>query len=208
MKYLVLIADIAASRKIINRRKIQDDLLRILGKLNLNNGSIISPYTITLGDEFQAVFSSAQFIFHDVFRILSELFPEKVRFSFGIGRISTEIIRESSIGMDGPAFHVARDGIEKLKKTSDRFSINGVTGKNANLINQSLQILSHESNKWKESRLKTFNLYIQEQPVKKICESINLTDKAIYKTINMGMLDIFKEQLLEIEKLISYELNL
>jgi hypothetical protein len=124
-----------------------------------------------------------------------------------VGLISTKINRETALGMDGPAFYAARDGLEKLKETSCLLSIQGLSERNINLINQVLCVFSHEFNKWKESRLKTFNLYLKGKNVKEITEELGLTDKAIYKTINAGMLEIFQEQFLEITKIINSELE-
>jgi len=64
-----------------------------------------------LGDEFQAVFSGAQNIWSCIFVIESALHPVRFRFGLGVGGIDTAINRKQSIGMDGPAFHLAREAV-------------------------------------------------------------------------------------------------
>jgi hypothetical protein len=207
MNSLVLIADIISSRKSYERSELQNNLKFILEELNNKNENIISPYTITLGDEFQAVFAKADALFCDVIEIMAKLHPTKVRFSFGLGEITTNIIRESAIGMDGPPFYAARDGLNTLKETSCLISFTGLHGRDEKLINQTLCLFSIESSKWKASRLKTFSLYLAGKSVKEISEELALTDKAIYKTIKAGLLELFQEQFLEIEKVINEEIS-
>jgi len=116
-KFIVIIGDIISSRKVENRNALQSKLLDVFNELNSpdHENHLVSPYTITLGDEFQAVYDNANCLFLDSIRILERTFPQKIRFSFGIGEISTDINREQSLGMDGSAFYYAREGITHLK---------------------------------------------------------------------------------------------
>ncbi len=53
MNYIVVIADVVASRNIADRALIQDQFVATLSRLNDRNLQLVSPYTVTLGDEFQ-----------------------------------------------------------------------------------------------------------------------------------------------------------
>jgi hypothetical protein len=81
--------------------------------VNGENMHLISPYTITLGDEFQAVLKNARHLFGDIITILYVIYPTKIRFSIGIGDIQTPVNPNQAIGMDGTAFYNARTGIDK-----------------------------------------------------------------------------------------------
>lgn len=198
MRMIALIGDIVASTKIADREKIQEKLQSILDSLNSKKDKhLISPYTITLGDEFQALFNQADDLFYDAFLILQAIYPEKMRFSYGIGTIETIINRKSAIGMDGPAFHNARKGIGELKKTPYLFNITGLENSQSDLVNLVLRFASHNLLKWGKNRLNVYTLLYENRSVKEIAEIVQLSDKAIYKTINVGdlktVIEIFKK---------------
>src|SRR6218665_467049 len=116
MKYLALIGDVVDSKRLPRRAEFQVKLEKTLKNTSSRNPSLASPYTITLGDEFQAVYRNADRLFADIFTIWRDLDPAKVRFAVGVGELSTSINPKQALGMDGPAFHHARDAITALKK--------------------------------------------------------------------------------------------
>ena len=189
MKVIALIGDIISSKEIENRALVQKKLEGILNALNSDNNSILSPYTITLGDEFQAVFQQSGLLFYDMVRILSTLHPIKVRFSLGVGTL-THINPDQAIGMDGPAFHEARAGIEELKSSSFLFTIRGIEQHAVELANQSLKLLSRHLDKWNGTRLSIFEMYNQNYLVKEIAEELEISEQAVYKSIAHGDLEV------------------
>lgn len=202
-KKIVLIGDIVSSKAIINRAKIQEKLADTLNSLNKENINLISPYTITIGDEFQAVFRNANKIFYDVMKILLTVYPEKIRFSIGIGTIDTQINKKQAIGMDGPAFHKAREGIEELKESQYLYTIVGLHTPYKELIKHTLNIVSHISRKWRRSRLQVLLMLYKEIPIKEIAKRLNLSDKSIYKTIEAGELKTIIQLFEETSKIIN-----
>jgi len=203
MSRIVLIGDIIASRNIKDRSSVQKKLQAALRQLNRTNPNLLSPYTITLGDEFQAVFSRAEHLFADSIAILLALYPEQVRFSIGVGAIDTPVNRQQAIGMDGPAFYLARKGIERLKADGYLFITNGVREDYQDIVNNSLFLLSNQVSKWKQSRLSVFRLLQQGLSVADMTSKLDLTDKAIYKTIDHGDLKVVNRLLSDIEKLLN-----
>lgn len=207
MKKIALIGDIVSSKKIVDRKEIQEKLQSILGSINSRKDThLVSPYIITLGDEFQALFDQADNLFLDAFLILQAIYPVKIRFSYGIGTIETMINQKYAIGMDGPAFHNAREGIEELKKTSYLFNITGLENYQSNLCIMALRLISHNLHKWNNNRLDVFTLLYESKSVKEISERVKLSDKAIYKTIDDGDLKTILELFKEISKIINESL--
>lgn len=196
MPVLVIIADMVASRHASDRNALQQSLQRVLAELNQQQ-PLLSPYTITLGDEFQAVLADAQQVFQQCAIIQAALYPVRVRFSLAIGDISTEINRQQALGMDGPAFYAARDGIELLRKNRGLYHVSGLPGESAALANASLQLLSHNVNKWKQHRHTIMAALGQGHKVKQIAEQLGISDKAVYKSISTGAveynLEIFRQ---------------
>lgn len=64
-----------------------------------------------------------------------------IRFSIGWGDISTELSSRSSLGMDGPAFYLAREGIESLRKRDGLYGITGL-GFEQGLVQYALDLWS------------------------------------------------------------------
>lgn len=117
MNYIAIIGDIKDSRKIKNRRQIQEQLNSILKSVNETYCTEISAkFIITLGDEFQGLLKTNENLLDIVKYIQKEMYPIKLRFGIGIGEISTNFLSEAAIGADGPAYYAAREMIEQLRE--------------------------------------------------------------------------------------------
>ncbi len=208
MPHLVLIGDLIASRQLPERGKTQEKLAAALERLNATSAErLASPYTITLGDEFQAVFRTADRIFHDAVTLLLALHPIRIRFAWGIGRIETPLNPEMAIGMDGPAFHHAREAMTVLKKTPHLFGISGEPLPRAGLALAALHLISHSLHKWKKNRLHVLSLLGEDMAIKDIAARIGISDKAVYKTIDSGGLRIILSLFEELAGLINESLD-
>jgi len=202
-KKIVLIGDIVASRKIKKRKEIQQKMILLFKTINKRNRDLASSLTITLGDEFQAVYNRADSIFSNIWQMLLSVYPEKIRFSLGIGEITTSINPKQAIGMDGPAFYKARSGLNELKQTSFLFNVTCEEISKLELIKQSLFLISHLSLNWKETRLQILTLLYEKMPANDISKKIKITDKAVYKNVDAGSLQV----IISLTNEISKELN-
>ncbi len=189
MKYIAVIGDIVSSRRVAHRARLQTTMKEVLESLNRRSKvGMVSPYTITIGDEFQALFTRADDIFHHAAEILAALDPVKARFSLGIGTLETPINRAQAIGMDGAAFHEARRGLEELRERQSIFSVTGLDKPSDGLTTQSLDLVSHLVLHWKKSRIQVLAMLAQQVPVKEIAARMRISDKAVYKSIDAGAL--------------------
>ncbi len=203
MKKIVLIGDIVSSRKIKNRSLTQQKFEETFKQINKKNKPLISPFTITLGDEFQAVYEKADLLFYNIWQILQYTSPIKIRFSIGVGEITTPINKKQAIGMDGPAFYFAREGMEELKETNNLFILKGEGISNSELLNQILFLLSHQINGWKQTRYKIITSLYEGISVKEMADRLGITDKAVYKNIDAGALQNIKRLTDEISRQIN-----
>src|SRR5690625_3549704 len=210
-RYLVLIADIESSKEIKEGRReaLQDKLQEELNHLNQSDYAPVSPYTITLGDEFQAVFEEAGALPVHLFRILAVSHPVRIRFSLGVGSIVTPVNTEQAIGMDGPAFHEARSGMDTLKESGFLFHLNVEEEDSAilNLVNASLQLLSHEIKTWKKNRLTILYLLKEGYDYKKIAERLDISTPAFYKNKEAGALEVISTLIDSITALVNQQIT-
>lgn len=189
--HIVLIGDLIDSKKLddTSRNRVQESLQAVFKRINRDSDSLASPYTITLGDEFQAVYNSADDLFKHLWMIYAEIHPVLIRFSISVGEISTKINADHALGMDGPAFYVAREQIEQMKEKKLLLSIATDYERFNRLINSSLQILEANLRTWKKNRFSVLYRYYENKDVKQIAKEVGMSDVAVYKNINAGALE-------------------
>lgn len=118
--YLALIADVIDSKMVQERFNLQKQLEKTLRKMNeLFGDYLASRFTLTLGDEFQALLKMDAPFFQIIDTLRSELSPTQLRFGIGLGEIATAIDPLQSIGADGPAYWNARAAINLVHQKND-----------------------------------------------------------------------------------------
>ena len=118
--YLALIADVIDSKMVQARFNLQKQLEETLQKMNgLFADYLASCFTLTLGDEFQALLKMNAPVFQIIDTLRSELSPTQLRFGIGLGEIVTAIDPLQSIGADGPAYWNARAAINFVHQKND-----------------------------------------------------------------------------------------
>jgi len=114
--YWAVIADLVRSRSISARGSLQADLERVLAGRNARDGgTLAAKWTITIGDEFQALFRSPRDIPFAIDEICNATRPYYIRVGLGWGSLTTEL-KPVAIGMDGPCFHRAREALEAARR--------------------------------------------------------------------------------------------
>lgn len=118
--YLALIADVIDSKMVQERFDLQKQVEITLQKMNeLFGDYLASRFTLTLGDEFQALLKVDAPVFQIIDTLRSELTPTQLRFGIGLGEIVTDIDPLQSIGADGPAYWNARAAINLVHQKND-----------------------------------------------------------------------------------------
>jgi hypothetical protein len=213
VQYIALIADIVDSKQLARRDVFQLKLTASLKAVSSRNHALVSPYTITLGDEFQAVYRSADRLFLDIFSIMRDIYPAKARFAIGIGKLTTEINRKQALGMDGPAFHRAREAIIRLKETSYLINLQGTPPSQApdfdhwKLFHHLLNFVSHKVGAWEENRLRILCGLLSGQSVAELETELRISKVAVYKNINAAALDELQGLCNEITRFLNRELK-
>ena len=118
--YLALISDVIDSKMVQERIDLQKQIEKTLQKMNeLFGDYLASRFTLTLGDEFQALLKVDAPVFQIIDTLRSELTPTQLRFGIGLGEIVTDIDPLQSIGADGPAYWNARAAINLVHQKND-----------------------------------------------------------------------------------------
>lgn len=188
-QYLVLIGDIVHSRNVNDRNAVQRKFSSACARLNVEAEqlSLASPLTITLGDEFQAVFKNSARLWECILRLEAVMAPLEIRFAVGVGAISTPLKSDSAMGMDGPAFYAARAAMEQLKKMGGRYRIAGLAD-NEVFINAVLDLLGRNRMKWRASRVLILASLLQGKNASEISKLTKTSEQAVYRNIRDGAL--------------------
>lgn len=203
---ICVIGDLVSSRRIRDRLDFQDRLRDGLSALSSSREDIVSPYTITLGDEFQAVYARPGRLFRDLLLIQSLAHPVRVRFAIGVGPLSTSLNRASAIGMDGPGFASARDSLPRLKKRRNRFyRLSGLVSRAEDWANVSLDLVSHTVASWRKNRLAIAVAHLDGESPSEIASRIGLTRSAVYKNLDAGAVPTIADLFRLLERLLEEE---
>jgi SatD family (SatD) len=121
--YAVITADVVGSRKLESFGKKRDRRLAALSRLHLSQKLILSPYTVTAWDEFQAILRKPK----DISRVILDLrrffYPLQLRIAVGIGSVSEAHKRPINRYAGGQAFERARKAADRMKRASPKYRL-------------------------------------------------------------------------------------
>ncbi len=124
---IILMADIVGSSKRKGNPLMTDFKNAVAFVNKMDNQHINSPLTITLGDEFQGVAKSVYGAFRIIFDLEIYLLtlkrPFQLRYVVQEGEIETKINKKIAYEMLGSGLTHARENLNYLKASKNRFSI-------------------------------------------------------------------------------------
>lgn len=166
--HYILMADIIDSRK-FDQQKLMKEFKSVVGKLNTQKSlKLLSPITITLGDEFQGVVRSLESAIDIILGleeiILSEDLKFQLRYTLIQGQIDTKINSKIAHEMLGEGLTTARERLQELKNGKSRFYVALQNMKLGDAINNAFFALQGIVDNW--IRLK--DVYIASMFVNKI----------------------------------------
>jgi hypothetical protein len=184
--HYILMADIIDSRK-HDQKTLITDFKDVVSVVNTQEaGNLISPLTITLGDEFQGVLtdleSAIQVILNIEEVILSKELNFKLRYTLIEGKIDTEINREIAYEMLGEGLTIARDRLQQLKHEKNRFSIGLRNTKLANAINNAFLAFQGLVDNWTGlNDMQIASMFLNGIDYKQIAIEVNREKSVIWK---------------------------
>jgi hypothetical protein len=119
MEYLTMVCDIKGSRNIRNREELQYRLINMLKEANtLFKDNLISPFIITLGDEWQGLFKYP-FQYDLVINFFKTRLGDVTFYcGLGVGDITIHNFELTVNQLDGPSFHNARTALSIAKESN------------------------------------------------------------------------------------------
>ena len=179
MSKIIIMADVIGSSK-TKSQKVMSTLKKIVTETNLKwRSNIVSPLTITLGDEFQGIVKSLEMCVRILFdleeRIIDENGPFKLRYIIHLGKIETKINRKMAHGMLGPGLTSARSELTTLKKFNRRILIRlHRDKKNEEALNNAMLVYQHFVDGWKKKDFITVSNFLQHDDYKIVAKNTGI----------------------------------
>lgn len=209
MKHYILMCDIIGSGK-SNQVLLLDHFKKCTKFINQKySDSLLSPLTITLGDEFQGVVKNI----NDSIKIVIEIeefiiknnFNIKLRYIVNYGTIDTKINHKVAYEMMGEGLTNARVMINNMKKSSIRFKIKTDDNEITNIINNSLIIYQHIIDNWNIAKdYKLISNFLKFKDYKIVAENLKKERSLIWKrekSLNLSSYYAVKEILENVTRL-------
>lgn len=151
----ILMGDIIDSSK-EDAVLLQQEFAKLIDQINQDFADdLLSPLTITLGDEFQCVVKNLKALVEILIKLEEQKWslncPVNLRYSLGYGEISTPINSEIAYGMIGSGLMKVRESLTELKEEEDRVVIIGEVLRREELkLALDLFLELQQSWKWKD----------------------------------------------------------
>lgn len=184
MSNWILMGDIIGSRE-GDQSLLQQNFAKLIEKVNKDySTSFESPLTITLGDEFQGVVTSAKEAGEIVIALEEYRWDLDVeiliRYSLGLGEISTPINPKIAYGMLGSGLSEVREALVEMKQEDDRMMISGaITKKSQMALAMNIFLEMQEEWKWRDRQI--ISGYFHYRDYKKVAEVLNKDVSLIWR---------------------------
>ncbi|MBP6576355.1 MAG: hypothetical protein KA796_05380 [Chryseobacterium sp.] len=209
MKHYILMCDVLNSRE-KNQKNLIEDFRNCTTYINNKyKKNILSPLTITLGDEFQGVIknlsNSIKIIVELEEFIIKNNFPMKLRYVLYFGEIETEINSNIAYEMLGNGLTDSRRIINNMKEKDSRFYIDTKEESKNSILNNGFNIFQNIVDKWKiEKDYEIIYSLIEFKDYKIVSEKLNKNRSLVWKrerNLNISSYTSAKEILLVISNI-------
>ncbi|HEM6265929.1 TPA: DNA-binding protein [Streptococcus suis] len=203
MNYIAIIGNIIHSKQVTQRSNTIEGLKQQLNRINHSFAQdFASPFTITKGDEFQALCKPNPYIFLMIDQIqLAFRDRLKIKFGIGLGEILTAIDSRLSIGADGPAYWEAQKALKFILDKDDYGSSLVAFSSEYKQIDRVINPLLTSSDfikaTWNRSQTDLFEtlisqkIYQEDFTQKPIAEKMKLSQSAFTKRLKSSGIKLY-----------------
>jgi hypothetical protein len=192
---IILMADIVGSSK-RKAKTLMQDFKKIVADTNRRNAiNILSPLTITLGDEFQGVVKNSSAAIKIVFeleqRLLSVKKGFKLRYVIQEGEIETKLNKERAYEMLGPGLTEAREKLTAMKSAKTRFQVSLQDKELSEKLNLMLIVLQGITDKWTPVQQKIVAAFLEFGDYRNVAKKLRRDPTAVWRRRKSLMIEEF-----------------
>ncbi|MEX2602460.1 MAG: SatD family protein [Balneolaceae bacterium] len=183
--YYILMGDVIGSSK-YEPERLGKRLKNLVQSANEDLGDrTLSPYTVTLGDEFQGVTESLAsgvetFFYFEEQRLAREL-EFKLHYVLHFGIIETEINPETSYGMLGKGLTQARNQLTAKKRDRKRFNFSLMSDEESEQLTRIFDVFDGITERWKQDDFLLILDMIRNDSDQEVGEKNNKDRSQIYR---------------------------
>lgn len=203
-------ADIVDSRK-TNQNLLINEFKDVVDFINNKwKESILSPLTITLGDEFQGIIQDMESCYKLVFDmeefIIKNSLRIKLRYVMNYGNIETPINKNIAYEMLGYGLTQTREQLNKLKSKSNRFIVlSANTGKTTAVINDLFLLYGSYIDSWKLNEYQMVSEFLKDKDYKVVANNLGMNKSSTwrrYKSLHIEEYNTTKDLILTLNKIL------
>lgn len=184
VKFIAIKLDVVHSRRVADRTQLQAQLFSVTDDNNIRfRKHVQADFIVTHGDEVQGLL---KYPCEDLFAVLERyndaLRPHFVRAGIGLGTLSTPL-QTHAIGMDGPAWHRAKEAIETASSDRKFVAFQGF-GAGEDAVCTSLgNMLLWQRSRWTDSQRNIIERLDLGMKQKDIAEEMGVSPAAVSKSL-------------------------
>lgn len=203
-------ADIIDSRK-TDQNKLITELKMVVDAINGTwKRSILSPLTITLGDEFQCIVMDIETSFKLVFEIeefiIARSLQIKLRYVINYGKIETPINGNIAYEMLGSGLTQAREQLNLMKPNLNRFRLlNNTTEKSLHVLNDLFFLYISYIDSWKSAENQMISEFLNGKDYKIVAAHLGMNKSSTwrrFKTLKIEEYNTTKNLILTLNKML------
>lgn len=157
---------------------------------------ILSPLTITLGDEFQGICKNTQRGIHLLLEMekmaLAHQLPFRMHFVVMEGKIDTEINTKIAYGMLGAGLTMARELLSSKRRDRKRFEIRLADSFKTTQLNRLFEVLDTLSQNWKPEDFELILSMLQYQNNQTVADRHQKNRAQIWKRRNTLQIEAYR----------------
>ena len=197
MRNWILMGDIVGSSN-ADQLILQREFASLIRRVNEDYpSSFESPLTITLGDEFQGVVRSSKEAAEVVIALEEYRWDLEIeiviRYSLGLGEITTPINPNIAYGMLGPGLSEVREALVEMKQEEDRMMISGKFETKTQLA-LSMNIFLEKQEEWKWRDREIISGYFKYRDYKKVAEVMGKDVSLIWRRFKSLEFDSYRKR--------------
>ena len=183
--YIILMGDIIKSSE-QNQVLLMSNFQEVIQSINSKYADkLLSPLTITLGDEFQGIIKNSTVAVALIIdleeMILKNHKSLKIRYVCHEGTIETPINPSIAHGMLGGGLTYARKQIEYLKKAKKRFAFSFKDDNLNNIYNNAFIVFDAILQHWKADDVPIVTLFLEGLDYKAVANKLNKNRSLLWK---------------------------
>src|SRR5688572_20601280 len=191
--HIILMADIVKSSK-GNAKALMKGFSNAVNTVNRKNQKeILSPLTITLGDEFQGVMRSVQAAIRVILDFeqlcLSTVVPFRLRYVIVEGDIDTGLNRKKAHAMLGPGLTEARERLTSMKSSRSRFQVRLKNDDLSEDLSLMFVILQGIEDQWTLAQRKIASAFLEFGDYRTVAEKLKKDPSQAWKRKKSLMID-------------------